>query len=149
MRLEAEPWLRQAEADLQAAQDSLIAAHYEWACFQAQQSGEKALKAFLHENEYGTRAIRAIFHSMRGPGSALEACQQFQPGFSSLDFQAQLLDQYSIATRYPDSLTLMGRMAPADYFDAGEAQSCILAATSILNFVKELVKANRAKLGVV
>lgn len=35
-------WLKQAEADLKAAKDSLEDRNYEWSCFQSQQSGEKA-----------------------------------------------------------------------------------------------------------
>lgn len=42
-------WLKQAEADLKAAKDSLEDRNYEWSCFQSQQSGEKALKACLYE----------------------------------------------------------------------------------------------------
>ena len=41
-------WLLQAEADLSAARDSERSGHYEWACFQAQQSAEKAVKALLY-----------------------------------------------------------------------------------------------------
>ena len=40
-------WLKQADKDLEAANDSKETTHYEWACFQAQQSAEKALKALL------------------------------------------------------------------------------------------------------
>jgi HEPN domain-containing protein len=46
MRL-SERWLEQAEADLDAAQDSLKSNHFEWSCFQAQQAAKKALKTFL------------------------------------------------------------------------------------------------------
>lgn len=42
-------WLRQAKADLKAAEDSLRARHYEWACFQAQQSAEKSAKAIAEK----------------------------------------------------------------------------------------------------
>lgn len=139
MRLEAQPWLRQAEADLYAARDSLAAAHHEWACFQAQQSGEKALKAFLHERQYESAAIRMMRHSLHGPGSVLEACEELEPEFAALNDHAELLDQYSIGTRYPDSHTLAGRMAPADFYTEDEARRCINAAASILNTVRQFV----------
>ena len=139
MRPEAQPWLRQAEADLQAARDSLVAAHHEWACFQAQQSGEKALKAFLYEREYEPAAIRSMRHSLHGPGSALEACVQLEPQFSALDAYAELLDQYSIATRYPDSHTLAGDRAPADFFLEEDARRCLTAASSIMDFLNRIV----------
>jgi len=38
-------WMVQAEADLGAAKDSYDSKHYNWSCFQAQQSAEKALRA--------------------------------------------------------------------------------------------------------
>lgn len=40
-------WLKQAERDFKAAQDSLRAGNYEWAVFQSIQAAEKALKAVL------------------------------------------------------------------------------------------------------
>ncbi|HUX99148.1 MAG TPA: HEPN domain-containing protein [Candidatus Deferrimicrobium sp.] len=41
-------WFSQAKFDLEAAKVSLNAGNYEWACFQAQQAGEKALKSYLY-----------------------------------------------------------------------------------------------------
>ena len=61
MRKIAQKWLKQAEADLKAAQDSLDNGHYEWSCFQSQQSGEKALKAFLYDKGYTS----VITHSLK------------------------------------------------------------------------------------
>lgn len=44
-------WLRQAKRDLDHARRSLAGGDYEWACFAAQQSAEKAVKAvFLKLN---------------------------------------------------------------------------------------------------
>ena len=48
MRKITHKWMKQAEADLKAARDSFEASNYEWSCFQSQQSGEKALKAYLY-----------------------------------------------------------------------------------------------------
>ena len=42
----ARTWFDQARADLAAAEDSAATRHHEWACFQAQQAGEKALNAY-------------------------------------------------------------------------------------------------------
>ena len=39
---EALRWIRQADKDLSSAKNSLKAGDYEWSCFQAQQSAEKA-----------------------------------------------------------------------------------------------------------
>ncbi len=44
-------WMRQAQRDLEHAKRSLKGGDYEWACFAAQQSAEKGVKAlFLKEN---------------------------------------------------------------------------------------------------
>mgnify|MGYP001589963752 CR=1 FL=1 len=40
-------WMRQAERDLEQAEDSRAAGRHEWACFAAHQAAEKAVKA-LH-----------------------------------------------------------------------------------------------------
>ncbi len=52
MRKIAAKWMKQAEADLKAAKDSLEDGNHEWGCFQSQQCGEKALKACLYEKGY-------------------------------------------------------------------------------------------------
>jgi HEPN domain-containing protein len=49
-------WPRQAEADYTHAVHSLAAGDYEWCCFSAQQSAEKAVKAmFLKHGMVPTR----------------------------------------------------------------------------------------------
>ena len=42
---EAMKWFRQGEKDLLSSRNSSGTLDYEWACFQAQQSAEKTLKA--------------------------------------------------------------------------------------------------------
>ena len=44
---EARRWMRQAEADLEAAQYLSDGKWYNLACFLSQQAGEKGVKAFL------------------------------------------------------------------------------------------------------
>jgi HEPN domain-containing protein len=46
----AHDWLAQAERDLDQARDSQAAGRYEWACFAAQQAGEKAAKALCRRD---------------------------------------------------------------------------------------------------
>lgn len=40
-------WIDQAEGDLEHAKHDLKSGFYDWACFSAQQSAEKAVKAAL------------------------------------------------------------------------------------------------------
>lgn len=138
MHPDAQPWWRQAEADLETAKDSRGAGHFEWACFQALQAAEKGLKAFLLDRGHGKQQVRDFSHSVHGPGSALEASQGYEPSFASLDSQASLLNLYSIAPRYPDTPPHLG-VAPVDHYTFSEAESCVAAAQIILDFVRPLV----------
>jgi len=48
----ARDWLAQAVRDLEQAQESRDSGRHEWACFAAQQSAEKAVKALhLHHGQ--------------------------------------------------------------------------------------------------
>ncbi len=50
-------WLSQAQRDLEQAEHSRSAGWHEWACFAAQQSAEKAVKALhlhLRQEAWGT-----------------------------------------------------------------------------------------------
>lgn len=135
MRREAQPWWRQAEADLRAAEDSFATAHYEWSCFQAQQAAEKALKAFLWERT-GQPPGKSHVLWDPGGGSLLEACQQLEPVFATLLKEADLLTQHEIPSRYPDAITYQGNRAPVEYYQAQEAEACLGAARTIMEFVR-------------
>lgn len=120
-------WLEQAEADLDAARDSAAAGHNEWSCFQAQQAGEKALKAFL----YARGRTSIVTHSLR---RLVRECEAVDPTLAGLDEHARVLDQYYIPTRYPNGLD--EETPPARYYDATDAERCLQSAHSILERVK-------------
>lgn len=123
-------WLKQAEADFDAAKDSLKSKHFEWACFQAQQSAEKALKAFLYSQ--GLRAI--VTHSI---AELLVKAQKYV-SFDIPLKHAKALDSYYIPTRYPNGLP--GTSIPARYYSKEDAELCINYAESILKSVKKYTK---------
>jgi HEPN domain-containing protein len=77
-------WLRQAEADLKAARDSLAAQNEEWACYQAQQCAEKALKAYLYLK--GFTSIRT--DSLR---ELVKQCERLDSAFEALRADAKYL----------------------------------------------------------
>ena len=132
MDVETGRWLRQAEADLASARDSARALHFEWACFQAQQSGEKALKAVLYE-----RGVRAVLtHSLV---DLVRHCAPVAPALASLEREARYLDQFYIPTRYPNGLP--GESAPAEFYSAEEAAACTRCAESILRAAKTTLSA--------
>lgn len=120
-------WLKQSEADLKAAKDSLDDKNYEWSCFQSQQSAEKALKACLYERGYTS----IVTHSLK---ELLQECSRFEPSFNSFSHKAKELDMLYIPTRYPNGIP--GDLAPTEFYEKEDAERCINSAESILKSVK-------------
>ncbi len=123
----ARAWFEQAEADLRAAELSASGSVHEWACFQAQQAGGKALKALLYARGFTS----IVTHSLR---RLLRECEAFDASFAPLAEAARLLDQHYIATRYPNGLD--EEMPPTRYYEKGDAEACLQSARSILERVK-------------
>lgn len=129
---ESKRWLKQAIKDLESAKVSKDNKHYEWACFQSQQSAEKALKGFLYSK--GFRAI--LTHSIRD--LILESEKHEKGGFKNLLEEGKFLDSFYISTRYPNGL--VGESIPADYYSKEDAEKCINYAELILREVKKFLK---------
>ena len=119
----ARTWFEQARADLAAAEDSAATGHHEWACFQAQQAGEKALKAVLSAR--GRTSV--LTHSLR---RLVHACAADDGAFADLDDDARWLDQHYIPTRYPNGLD--AETTPSAYYEAKDSERCLRSARSIL-----------------
>ena len=128
-RTEAQRWYGQARFDLEAARDSAAAGHYEWACFQAQQAAEKALKAVLLRQ--GKRQF--LSHSVH---DLLEEVQKFAPEFRTVS-EARRLDEYYIPTRYPNGLP--GTVVPHDFYGEKEALECLKLAESVLKLISQTI----------
>jgi HEPN domain-containing protein len=130
MKLEAmaegRRWLLQAERDLDDAEFNLSGRRYNVACFLAQQSAEKALKAYL----FSKGAEEVWGHSV---AELCKDAQTFDPAFSQLDPKASPLDKYYIPTRYPNALP--GGI-PSKAFDENDAKSAIRLTKEVIDFVK-------------
>jgi HEPN domain-containing protein len=124
---ESSRWLTQARWDLKAAGDSAAAGNFEWACFQAQQAAEKALKSFL----YAAGASPLALHSVR---RLLAECERLHPEFAGLRGAAEL-DRYYVPTRYPNGLP---DDVPHDHYTAEAAEQCQSLASSVIAFVERL-----------
>ncbi|MGA2465854.1 MAG: HEPN domain-containing protein [Thermodesulfobacteriota bacterium] len=130
MKLEAmaegRRWLLQAERDLDDAEFNLSGGRYNVACFLAQQSAEKALKAYL----FSKGAEEVWGHSV---AELCKDAQTFDPAFSQLDPKASPLDKYYIPTRYPNALP--GGI-PSEAFDENDAKNAIRLTKEVIDFVK-------------
>lgn len=123
---EGRRWLLQAEQDLNDAEFNLSGKRYNVACFLAQQSAEKALKAYL----FSKGAEEVWGHSVA------ELCrdsQTFDSSFNQLETKAGPLDKYYIPTRYPNALP--GGI-PSKAFDENDARNAIQLAKEVIDFVK-------------
>jgi len=126
---EFERWFSQAKFDLDAAKDSLKAENFEWACFQAQQSAEKALKSYLFLK--GKRGI--LTHSV---DRLIKECKKLDKNFLQIR-KAKELDQYYIPTRYPNGLP---DEIPHKFYNKEDALKCVNYAEGIIKLVQKLVK---------
>ena len=90
-------WLRQASEDLHWAEHLAEQGAYHLACFLAQQSAEKALKAYLYAQD-----VELVWgHSVR---ELCTVAATFDAAFEELGRKVAPLDQYYIPTRYPNGL---------------------------------------------
>jgi len=123
---EARRWLLQAEQDLDDAEFNRSGGRYNVACFLAQQSAEKGLKAYL----YSKGAEEVWGHSV---AELCKDAQTFDPEFKQLEINAAPLDKYDIPTCYPNALP--GGI-PSKAFDESDAKNAIRLAKEVINFVK-------------
>jgi HEPN domain-containing protein len=123
MASRAEDWYKQARRDLQHARHALENEEFEWACFAAQQSAKKALKAL-----YQTVGADAWGYSV------FALLENLPPGFSADDALkdiAKELDKHYIPPRYPNSYP---QGAPYEYYTRAEADRAIAHTERILAF---------------
>jgi len=118
-----EDWMRQAKRDLQQAGILLEGEGYEWCCFAAQQSAEKAVKALFQK-----MAADAWGHSVTMLLSNLP--ESVKPTEQLID-KAKQLDKHYIASRYPNSYPAG---APFQYYTKAEAEKAIQYADEIISF---------------
>jgi len=123
---EARRWFLQSLRDLEDAKFNLSGKRYNVACFLAQQSAEKALKAYL----FLKGADEVWGHSV---GELCEDAKSFDEEFEEIEVISKSLDKYYIPTRYPNALP--GGI-PSEAFDKSDAEKAISIAEKIINFIK-------------
>ena len=121
-------WLRQAKRDLAHAQRSAEGGDYEWSCFAAQQSAEKAVKAV-----YQWLGAVAWGHSVT---MLLTSLPEAHRPTEELVERAKALDKHYMPARYPNGFE---QGAPLDYFTLAEATRSIEDAGTIVRFCEDLL----------
>lgn len=121
-----EDWMRQARKDLGHAESALEGGDYEWACFAAQQSAEKAVKALLF-----ARGITVWGHAVTFLVAELPPGDR--PSEQLLD-SARELDTHYITSRYPDAHPAG---APLDYYTRATAERAVQATRGMIDHVED------------
>jgi HEPN domain-containing protein len=127
---EARRRLGQALHDRDAARLNRDHDFHEHACFVAQQSAEKALKAFLYARGQGPVLGHSTLDLSR-EATALE------PSFAALADGCRRLDQLYIATRYPNGLPAG---IPHEFYDRTLADRALEDLGTVLACVQRLVR---------
>lgn len=116
-------WFEQAKADLKHARNSLEDGDYAWACFAAQQSAEKAVKALymkINSIAWG-HSVYELLESLP---------EDTKPDAGHIE-KAKRLDKYYIPTRYPNAHP----SGPAfKYYTKAEAEEAIRICEEVISF---------------
>ena len=119
-------WFIQAKKDLEQAKPSRESEHHEWACFIAQQSAEKAIKA-LHLSA-GQQALGRMVTKL-----IQDLPDDFQPESEIIE-KAKVLDSFYVPTRYPNGHP---EGAPFEHFGPLQSEEAIDYASEIVEFVSD------------
>lgn len=123
---EGRRWLRQAEQDLDDARYNLEGdGRYHLTCFLAQQSAEKASKAFLYARGEELVWGHSVSEICKRAASSDEELEELRK-------RAATLDKYYIPTRYPNGLP--GGI-PAEAFEKRDADRAIEITGEVITVV--------------
>lgn len=124
---EAERWFNQAKEDFKTVEILIENGRYYMACFLSQQTGEKAIKAYLY-----AQGEAAVFgHSI---SKLCERAGQYKKAFLELKSTVKNLDQFYIEARYPNGLP---DDIPATFFNKADSEQAKEMAKKIIVFVEE------------
>jgi HEPN domain-containing protein len=119
----AADWFKQAQRDLEQANDSRRAERHEWACFAAQQAAEKAVKALhLHLGQEAWGHVVATL---------LQELPIDHHPSSDLIERARVLDTFYIPARYPNSHPAG---APFEHYGPLQSEEAVRYAGEIIAF---------------
>ncbi len=127
---EAARWLSTAQDDLRAARTLRDNAMHAHACFNAQQSAEKAIKAIW--KVYG---LDGWGHSIQRLIMEFPHANLFQDRTEWLQ-RAAILDRFDIPTRYPNGLP---DLTPGENYFLADAEAAIQHAEFFLQAAQEIL----------
>ena len=131
LRPEADRWWQQSLSDLDFLPVARQAGKYDTCCFLAQQTAEKALKAYLFHQGEELIFTHSIFR-------LCEMAAQYNPDFTALRERVKLLDFYYVEARYPNALE---DVIPAEFYNQQDADQAIVMVEAVITTVGRLIGA--------
>jgi HEPN domain-containing protein len=116
-------WYNQAEKDLEHANEAMRAGRHEWACFAAQQSAEKSVKAlhlYLKQEAWGhvvAQLLSSLPPEVQVPEELIE--------------KGRVLDNFYVPTRYPNGHP---SGSPFEHYGPLQSEQAVQYAGEILEF---------------
>lgn len=124
---EADRWLRQAESDLKCAEWNQQGGFFAPACFWAQQSAAKALRALLFFNGEDAGETRSVV-------DLLDRAITYEEEFRGFVGSSTSLDIYYKTSRFPDAIP--GGI-PSEVLSEKDSMDAIKQAADILSLVEK------------
>ena len=124
--------MRAAERTLTQGEKNCSAGEYDLACFLAEQSAQKALKAVRY-------ADGARFVTVHSIAELVKQVSELHPEFLELRERAVQLDQYYLSSRYPDAVAEPA--IPSDIFVQKQADEALRIAEKIFAAAKKIINA--------
>lgn len=122
---EYKTWFSKAKEDLLWTKHSLEGEIYYGACFSAQQSAEKCLKAFLIYHKSSLRKVHDLL-------ALLEECVEIDKEYDKIRELLEVLSPYYIETRYPIYEDLI-------VFDKKRAEQAYEFAQKVIEFTQNRI----------
>lgn len=131
---QAERWMQTAEEDLRATEILMHGNMYAQACFYAQQSAEKAVKALWYQADADPwgHSIQRLIREFPGHAEL--------PNPEEWLTQGATLDQFYIPTRYPNGLP---DLTPGQVYRAEDAQRAFTAVRSLIAACRQWLHAHK------
>jgi len=129
---EADRWWRQALSDFALLSVIRQAGKYDTCCFLAQQTAEKALKAYLFRQGEELVFTHSIFR-------LCDMATQYDPDLAGLQERVKLLDLFYVEARYPNALE---EVIPAEFYSEQDANQAIVMAEAVITAVRPFLQAS-------
>jgi len=130
LKREADRWWRQALSDFAFLAVARQAGKYDTCCFLAQQTAEKALKAYLFSQGEELIFTHSIF-------KLCDMAARYEPDFATLKERVKLLDFYYVEARYPNALE---DVIPAEFYSEQDANQAVTMTEEIITAVGRLLR---------